>query len=133
MSNEVITHKHELQLLQSRISTSNSRTQHSGSCAVRDAATEGNVEITQWVRGLFSELDRIAKDAATMADENQPLLGGEHYLTDRELSQRLKISRRTLQDYRNNGILPYRQLGGKILYRESDIERVLQSCYRGKF
>lgn len=67
----------------------------------------------EWVRGLFAELDRIAKDAATMADENQPLLGGEHYLTDRELSQRLKISRRTLQDYRNNGILPYRQLGVK--------------------
>ena len=97
MSNEVITHKHEL------------------------------------VRGQFSELDRIAKDAAMMADENQPLWGGERYLTDRELSQRLKISRRTLQDYRNNGILPYRQLGGKILYRESDIERVLQSCYRRKF
>ena len=87
----------------------------------------------EWVRGLFSELDRIAKDAAMVADENQPLLGGERYLTDRELSQRLKISRRTLQDYRNNGILPYRQLGGKILYRESDIEQVLQSCYRGKF
>ena len=87
----------------------------------------------EWVRGLFSELDRITKDAAMVANENQPLLGGEHYLTDRELSERLKISRRTLQDYRNNGILPYRQLGGKILYRESDIEQVLQSCYRGKF
>lgn len=126
MSNEVITHKHELELLQSRISTSNSRTLHSDSCAVRDAVTKGNVEITQWIKGLFSELDRIAKDAAMVANENQPLLGGEYYLTDRELSQRLKISRRTLQDYRNNGILPYRQLGGKILYRESDIERVLQ-------
>ena len=67
----------------------------------------------EWVRGLFSELDRIAKDAAMVADENQPLIGGEPYLTDRELSQRLKISRRTLQDYRNNGILPYRQMGGK--------------------
>ena len=87
----------------------------------------------EWVRDLFSELDRIAKDAAMVADENQPLLGGEHYLTDRELSQRLKISRRTLQNYRNNGILPYRQLGGKILYRESDIEQVLQSCYRSRF
>ena len=87
----------------------------------------------EWVRGLFSELDRITKDATMVANENQPLLGGEHYLTDRELSERLKISRRTLQDYRNNGILPYRQLGGKILYRESDIEQVLQSCYRGKF
>ena len=91
------------------------------------------MEITQWVKDLFSELDRIAKDAATVADENQPLLGGKHYLTDRELSERLKISRRTLQDYRNNGILPYRQLGGKILNRESDIERELQSCYRSKF
>ena len=126
MSNEVITHKHELQLLQSRISTSNSRTQHSGSCAVRDAVTEGNVEITQWVRGLFTELDRIAKDAATVADANQPLLGGEHYLTDRELSERLKISHRTLQDYRNNGILPYRQLGGKTIYRGNNIKQLLQ-------
>ena len=80
MSNEVITHKHELKLKQSRFSTSNSRTLHSDSCAVRNAVTEGNVEFTQWVRGLFSELDRIAKDIATMADENQPLLGGEHYL-----------------------------------------------------
>ena len=78
------------------------------------------------LNGCAVYFDRITKDAATVADENQPLLGGEYYLTDRELSQRLKISRRTLQDYRNNGILPYRQLGGKILYRESDIERVLQ-------
>ena len=135
MSNEVITHKHELDLFQSRNSISNSRTKYSDSCTVRDALAKGNMEFVnpQWVRDLFAELDRITKDAATMADENQPLLGGEHYLTDRELSERLKISRRTLQDYRNNGILPYRQLGGKILYRESDIEQVLQSCYRGKF
>ena len=33
--------------------------------------------------------------------------------------------RRTLQDYRSNGILPYIQVGGKILYRASDIERTL--------
>ena len=79
----------------------------------------------EWVRGLFSELDRIAKDAATMADENQPLLGGVHYLTDRELSQRLKISRRTLQDYRNNGILPYRQLGGG---KSSIGKAILREC-----
>ena len=26
-----------------------------------------------------------------------------------------------------------RQLGGKILYQESDVEKVLQSCCRGKF
>ena len=55
------------------------------------------------------------------------------WMDNQDVCQALKISPRTLQDYRNNGILPRRQLGGKILYRKSDIERVLQSCYRGKF
>ena len=32
----------------------------------------------------------------------------------------LKVSRRTLQDYRDNGILPYTRVGGKILYLSSD-------------
>jgi len=34
-----------------------------------------------------------------------------------------------LQEYRNNGILPYYQLGGKILYKESDVEKLLEDNY----
>ena len=37
----------------------------------------------------------------------RPLLDGERYLTDQEVAQILKVSRRTLQEYRNNGVLPY--------------------------
>jgi len=59
----------------------------------------------------------------------RPLLDGERYLTDREVAQILKVSRRTLQEYRNDGMLPYILLGGKVLYRESDLEKVLESCY----
>jgi hypothetical protein len=59
----------------------------------------------------------------------RPLLDGERYLTDREVAQILKVSRRTLQEYRNGGVLPYILLGGKVLYCESDLERVLESCY----
>ncbi len=51
----------------------------------------------------------------------RPTLGGERFFTDKEVSARLKVSRRTLQDYRNEGRIAYIQLGGKILYRESDI------------
>ena len=51
------------------------------------------------------------------------------YLSDVEVSHRLKVSRRTLQDYRDNGTLPYFKLGGKVLYRESDLEALLQKCY----
>ena len=59
----------------------------------------------------------------------RPLLEGERYLTDKEVSQILKVSRRTLQEYRNDGVIPYMLLGGKVLYRESDLESVLESCY----
>ncbi|MFU2422260.1 MAG: helix-turn-helix domain-containing protein [Bacteroides sp.] len=59
-----------------------------------------------------------------------PMLGGERFMTDKELCARLQLSRRTLQDYRNNGVIPYIQLGGKILYRESDIQKILMANYR---
>lgn len=59
----------------------------------------------------------------------RPLLNGERYLSDVEVSHRLKVSRRTLQEYRDNGTIPYIKLGGKVLYRESDLENLLQRCY----
>lgn len=49
------------------------------------------------------------------------------YLTDAELAKCLKISRRTLQEYRNNGIISFYHVGGKILYREADIEEFLET------
>ena len=32
-------------------------------------------------------------------------------------------------DYRDQGRIPYIQLGGKILYRQSDIEKLLEENY----
>jgi excisionase family DNA binding protein len=76
----------------------------------------------------------IASDGVllgTNAEMNyRPMLGGERFMTDKELCARLQLSRRTLQDYRNNGVIPYIQLGGKILYRESDIQKILMANYR---
>ena len=44
---------------------------------------------------------------------------GERYLTDGEVSELLRVSRRTLQEYRNNRVLPFILLGGKVLYPET--------------
>jgi len=82
------------------------------------------------ILALFRKLDEIAGGLGALPRSPRPVLDGEHYLTDRELSGRLKISRRTLQEYRNEGRLPYIQLGGKVLYRESDIEKMLRDGYR---
>ena len=64
---------------------------------------------------------------------HRPTLNGERFFTDKEVSARLKVSRRTLQDYRNEGRIAYIQLGGKMLYRESDIERMLADSYRSAY
>ncbi len=87
----------------------------------------------EWVIHFMKSLERMTEGIEQLAASCRSLLNGEHYLTDKELSARLKVSRRTLQDYRNEGRLPYIQLGGKILYRESDIEKTLEECYREAF
>lgn len=79
---------------------------------------------------LLERMDRLMENMESLSENYKPVLGGERFLTDKELSGMLKVSRRSLQDYRNEGRIPYIQLGGKILYRESDIEQVLKNGYR---
>ena len=57
-------------------------------------------------------------------------LDGERYLTDREVAELLRVSRRTLQEYRNNRVLPFILLGGKVLYPESGLRELLEANYR---
>lgn len=82
------------------------------------------------VRSFFSSLENLSNRVKKIRDNNKPSLDGERYYTDKELAVKLKVSRRSLQDYRNNGILPYIQIGGRILYRASDIERTLMNGYK---
>ena len=81
------------------------------------------------VKSFFVSLERMLDGIENLAENSKPSLNGERYLTDKELSERLKISRRTLQDYRTEGKIDYHQLGGKILYKESDIEKMLNDNY----
>lgn len=55
---------------------------------------------------------------------------GQRFITDSELSAKLKISRRTLQQYRSTGLIPYYLICGKVIYMESEIERFLEKARR---
>lgn len=81
------------------------------------------------VIAFLKTLDKISDKVGQITSDCRPTLNGEFFLTDREVSERLKISRRALQDYRNQGKIPYLHLGGKVLYKESDLERVLEKAY----
>lgn len=82
---------------------------------------------------FFSSIDRMLDNLEKMRINCKPMLNGERYITDKELSERLKISRRALQEYRNEGRIPYYQIGAKILYRESDVEKILEANYRKSY
>ena len=60
-------------------------------------------------------------------------LNNEFYLTDKELSVRLRVSRRTLQEWRYSGQISYFRIGGKMVFRESDIQAVLDKGFRSSF
>ena len=87
--------------------------------------TKDNAKVVAFLKTL----DRLSDKVEQVIVNCRPALNGERFLTDREVSERLKISRRALQDYRNQGKIPYLYLGGKILYKESDLEKVLEKAY----
>lgn len=82
------------------------------------------------IAAVLRALKKSAKDAAKFTENFHPPLGGERYLTDKEVIDLLKVSRRTLQDYRTARKIPFILFGGKVLYRESDIEKLLAENYR---
>jgi len=85
------------------------------------------------VKSFFLSLDRITTLMERLFARKKPTLDGESFYTDEELSVKLKLSRRSLQEYRNEGRIPYIKLGGKILYRSSDVEKLLEEGYRDRF
>jgi len=52
------------------------------------------------------------------------------WLDIQEVCFLLKISKRTLQTYRDKGILPYSQVNGKIYFKAADIQKHLEKNYR---
>ncbi len=72
--------------------------------------------------------DLLAAVKKAMASRSQTI-GGERYLTTREICELLKINAGTLQQYRDDYRIGYVKLSRKILFRESDIVRILNENY----
>ena len=85
---------------------------------------------TESVTVLLQNMQKNSKWLPGFLESYSPPLDGERYLTDKEVAELLRVSRRTLQEYRNNRILPFILLGGKVLYPESELRKVLEANYR---
>ncbi|WP_311435606.1 helix-turn-helix domain-containing protein [Hoylesella timonensis] len=88
-----------------------------------------NMEVDD-MQQVLSTISGVSKRIKEVAQTHKPLFGGEHFLTSNEVCERLYISPRTLQDYRDRKIIPYTQFAGKILYKASDLERLLEDSHK---
>ena len=79
---------------------------------------------------VLSAISSVSRRIKEVAQTHKPLFGGEHFLTGKEVCERLYISPRTLQDYRDKRVIPYTQFAGKILYKASDLEKILMMNYK---
>jgi len=58
------------------------------------------------VKNALENMKEILALYKKVIDNYRPLLDGKRYLTDKEVAQILKVSKRTLQEYRNDGVIP---------------------------
>ncbi|NDV93415.1 DNA-binding protein [Dysgonomonas sp. 521] len=80
---------------------------------------------------LFTKtLDQLLETISKAFENCTPSLNGEKFLTNRDVGKLLGLSLRTLQDWRDKGVIGYIQISGKILYRQSDILKLLEDGYR---
>ena len=87
----------------------------------------GNLIYPVW---FFQGLEKMEKMLSVIEKMPKSLFNGERFLTDEELSKVLRVSRRTLQEYRTFGVVPYYMVQGKTLYKESDILKILEDSYK---
>ena len=60
------------------------------------------------------------------------LLDEPAWIDTQEVCQRLRISKRTLQTYRNQGIIPFSVIRGKAYYKIEDVREVMDNGYTRK-
>ena len=79
---------------------------------------------------LLKKIDFLSNQIEKVKNLN-PLQ--DKWLDIQETCLLLKVSKRTLQSYRDNGVLPFSQIGSKIYYKATDIDKHLESHYKSAF
>ncbi|MFT3918200.1 helix-turn-helix domain-containing protein [Cloacibacterium sp.] len=77
---------------------------------------------------LISRLDEIVNRLNT---KNEPKK--DTFVDNQEFLLLMKISKRTAQTWRDEGRISFSQVGNKIYYKLSDVEKFLQKNYNPAF
>lgn len=77
---------------------------------------------------LFSRIREIEEKSEAISRRNEDI-GLKKWLDSQDVCNILGVSKRTLQTYRDKGLLPFSRIRNKLFYRPEDVENLLQSSY----
>ncbi|MDN3492223.1 helix-turn-helix domain-containing protein [Winogradskyella bathintestinalis] len=77
--------------------------------------------LSQEIKDLKTRIELLRQSRAEVLKDT--------WIDNQDVLQTLHISKRTLQTFRTNGILPYSKIKGKFYYKVADIEQLLQDNY----
>jgi len=80
-------------------------------------------------------LDELTFRLDTLKNKIDNLYAGsgiapKKWIDSKEACQRLSASKRTLQSFRDSGILAFTKIGAKVFYKPEDIEKMLLLGYK---
>ena len=78
--------------------------------------------------GLLNKLEELKSSLEDKQKNPQDV-----FVDNQEFLQLMNISKRTAQTWRDEGIVSFSQIGSKIYYRMSDVEKLLEKNYRKAF
>jgi hypothetical protein len=78
---------------------------------------------------IIARISDIEHKVADIVSENMYPLE-ERWLDNQQVCELLKISKRLLQMYRDQGVIPFSQVNHKIYYKASDIQKYLVKNYK---
>lgn len=81
-----------------------------------------------WMQRLISQFESLHKKLERL-DKKDIVINDENLLDNQDLCLLLKVSKRTLQRFRSLGKLPYKRIGKKTYYLESDVHKFIQSGF----
>ena len=77
--------------------------------------------------GMTNELKALLEMTENAIRRYTPIFKEEKWLDNQEVCLMMNITKRTLQTYKDKGLLPYSKLNRKNYYKHSDVQALLEA------
>lgn len=85
-------------------------------------------EIIKMVSAIKTDIEALRGDLLSLTKTHSQKLA-EEWLDSQQVLFLLNISPRKLKTLRDNGMMPFSRIGGKVFFRTSDVEHLLEQGY----